>query len=152
VTSELMRFPLVGFGPQLALAAGVLALLASGLACGFPARVCRALTPLVLLAALALAALTLPGASHGPLIHVDGLALGWQYVFYIGALPFALLMRADDEVSPALLLGSVLGMALLASSANLLMLFIGLEFLSLPAYLLVARAKGRGPGAPEAAV
>ncbi len=149
---DLMRFPLVGFGPQLALAGGVLLALASGLSRSIPARFSRALGPAALVAALVLAALTLPGASQGPLIRVDGLSLGWQYVFYLGALPFAFLMRSDDEVSPALLLGSVLGMALLAASANLLMLFIGLEFLSLPAYLLVARAKGRGPGANEAAV
>ena len=150
--TQLMTFPFVGFGPQLALAAGLLVTLASGLASGVPADFSRRLAPAALVAALALAALTLPGASSGPLIRVDGLSLGWEYVFFVGGLPFALLMRCDDEVTPTLLLGSVLGMTLLACAGNLLMLFLGLEFLSLPAYLLVARAKGRGAGANEAAV
>lgn len=148
----LVRFPFVGFGPQLALGAGLLAALISGLWPRVPAASSRAVGAIALVLALVLAALTLPGTGEGMLIRVDGIAIGWQYVFYLGALPFALLMRSDDEVSPALMLGSVLGMALLAASANLLMLFIGLEFLSLPAYLLVARAKGRNAGAQEAAV
>jgi NADH-quinone oxidoreductase subunit N len=62
------------------------------------------------------------------------------------------LSLAGDEVPAALALGSLLGMTLLAASANLLMLFIGLEFMSLPAYLLVGRGGGKSGAAQEASI
>lgn len=144
--------PLNLLGSQLALGAGLVGALVAGAARGVPARATRWLAALALVAAAALASRTLPGAAGGPLLRVDGTGLAWQYLFCLAALPFALIAPTTDEVVPALLLSSVLGMALLASAGNLIMLFIGLEFLSLPAYLLVARAPGRGRAANEAAV
>lgn len=135
-------------GPQFALAAGIICVLTVGMLNKVPARLCRILVLFVLLAAAALAAMTAPGV-FGPLVRIDGLGLSWQFLFYVGAIPYALSLDAD-EVPAALLLGSVLGMSLLASSGSLLMLFIGLEFMSLPAYLLVAR--GESENAAEAAV
>lgn len=138
-------------GSQLALGAGLVGTLLAG-TFAWPARASRALAAVALAAAAALAAQALPGSASGPLLRVDGAAIAWQYLFCAGALPFALVARASDEVVPALLLASVLGMALLSASGSLVMLFVGLEFLSLPAYLLVARAPGRGAAAQEAAV
>lgn len=147
----LARFPLPGLAPQLALGAGLAAALAAGAARRAPA-VSRAVAAAALLCAAALAWTTEPGAAAGVLARVDGFALAWILLFCVGALPFVAAARSRDEVVPALALASVLGMGLLAASSNLIMLFIGLEFLSLPAYLLVARAPGRRSGAQEAAV
>jgi NADH-quinone oxidoreductase subunit N len=71
----------------------------------------------------------------------DAKSVGWQYLIYLGALPLALWLDGTDDVLSALFLGSTLGMSLLAAAANLPMLFIALEFMSLPAYLLVARSR-----------
>ncbi len=148
--NALAEFPFVGLGPQLALAAGILSVLLAGMSGRATAFFFRAAVVLVLLLALALSALTFPQV-YAPLIRLDGLGIAWQWLFYIGALPFALSLGCD-EVPAALVLGSVLGMSLLAASGNLLMLFIGLEFMSLPAYLLVARGSGLSAQASEAAV
>lgn len=139
----LAQSPLAGLWPQLALAAAVCAVLLSGIAVPSGGRAWKLLGPLALIAAFALVFFVTGASQQGPLLRFDGLAIGWQLLFYAGALPVALLLRSDDEVGAALLLGSVLGMGLLASAGSLLMLFIGLEFMSLPAYLLVARGERR---------
>ena len=133
--------------PQAVLAAGAIGALFLGALRRDSAQLLRLLRTGTLLAALALLALSAPGEA-GPLIRLDGRGLAWQFLVYAGALPFALLVRSDDEVVTALFLGSVLGMGLLAASSSLLMLFIALEFMSLPAYVLVAR--GRKGAALEA--
>ncbi|MBI3554373.1 MAG: hypothetical protein HY077_17895 [Elusimicrobia bacterium] len=148
--NPLLQFPFVGLGPQLCLGAGLLAALAAGMSQRLPRGFLRAVVLFVLASSTLLAGLTVPGA-YGPLIRIDGLGVSWQFLFYLGAVPYALSL-AEDEVPAALALGSVLGMALLAVSGNLLMLFIGLEFMSLPAYLLVSRGGGRSGQAEEAAV
>lgn len=129
--------------PQAALAAGVFGALGLGLLRRPPALAVRALALLAPLAALFL----LKGAAVAelqPLLGADVKGLFWQLPIILGALPLAALSSGDD-VEAALFLGSVLGMSLLAVSSNLPMLFVSLEFMSLPAYLLVARA-GRGDG------
>jgi NADH-quinone oxidoreductase subunit N len=129
--------------PQAALAAGVLGALGLGLLKRPSARLVRALALAAPLAALWLLRGLAP-AFLPPLIGADMTGLCWQLVIYCGALPLAFLSSGDD-VEAALFLGSVLGMSLLAVAGNLLMLFVGLEFMSLPSYLLVARA-GTGDG------
>jgi len=124
--------------PQAALAAGVLGALGLGLAARPKALWGRLLGALALLAALFALRLAPPDLLP-PLISVDMKSLGWQLVIYAGALPLAV-CSAGDDVETALLLGATLGMGLLCVAGNLLMLFVGLEFMSLPAYLLVARA------------
>lgn len=130
--------------PQSALAAGVLGALGLGLLRRPPAPAVRAAALLAPLAALVLlqreSAVFLP-----PLLSVDFKSLGWQLVIYAAALPLALRSSGDD-VEAALFLGAVLGMGLISAAGNLPMLFIGLEFMSLPAYLLVARAGSGDPG------
>ncbi len=141
---------LVALGPQACLAAGLFCALASGMMIKLPASFYRALVVFVLICAAVLAALGAP-QSLPPLGRVDGIGISWQFLFYLGAVPYALSLT-DDEVPAALFLGSVLGMALLAVASNLLMLFIGLEFMSLPVYLLVSRGGGGTEHSEEAAV
>ena len=139
--------------PQATLAAAALFTLGAGMFPGFSRPALRIVTVAALLAAVFQLRLAAPGLAGHPLISVDGIGLAWQGLFCLGALPAALLLDWDDEVPPALLLGSVLGMGLLAASGNLLMLFLGLEFMSLPAYALVARSGPKGERASlEAAV
>lgn len=143
--------PLFSLAPQAALAAGIVAAILIGLLDEAPKAMLRLVTMSVVVAALILCGATIPQAS-GPLIRLDPIGLGWQALIYAGALPLAALLRAEDEIPVALFFGSALGMGLLAAAGNFLMLFIGLEFMSLPAYLLVARGGGRGGGSREAAV
>jgi NADH-quinone oxidoreductase subunit N len=137
--------------PQAALAAGVLGALGLGLFRRPPALAVRILALAAPLAALFLLKTAAPAALP-PLVFTDVKGLFWQLAIILGALPLAYLASGDD-VEAVLFLGSVLGMSLLAVAGNLPMLFVGLEFMSLPAYLLVARA-GEGHGAKrlEAAV
>ncbi len=137
-------------GPQMVLAGGFLAVLAAGMASLSP-KFIKSLVILALVAALVLASGATPG-SDGALLSLDGIGFSWQLIFYAAALPLAFLMAAKSEVAPALVLGSVLGLGILAVSGNLLMLFIGLELMSLPAYLLVARSRGGAKTATEAAL
>lgn len=132
-------FPLA---PQAALAAGVLGALSLGLLRRPPALALRALT-LASIGGAMLLAVGLPADAYSSLILLaDAKSIGWQYLIYLGALPLAYWLDGEDDVLAALFLGAVLGMSLLASAANLPMLFIALEFMSLPAYLLVARSRG----------
>lgn len=137
--------------PQAALTAGVVGALGLGLARRPPALAVRVLALAAPLAALFLLRSAAPAVA-APLIGTDGKSLFWQFAIYLGALPLAFLSSGDD-VEAALFLGATLGMGLLAVAGNLAMLFVGLEFMSLPAYLLVARAgTGGGTRRLEAAV
>jgi NADH-quinone oxidoreductase subunit N len=137
--------------PQAALAAGVFGALGLGLVRRPGAIWSRALAGLALIAAL-FALLHAPLGISAPLISSDKYGLGWQIAIYAGALPLAFCCAGDD-LETVLFLGATLGMSLLCVAGNLPMLFLGLEFMSLPAYLLVERA-GTGARAPrlEAAV
>jgi NADH-quinone oxidoreductase subunit N len=137
--------------PQAALAAGVLGALGLGLLRRPPALLVRAFALAAPLAALWLLRSAAPVVLP-PLVAADTAGLWWQLVIYCGALPLAFLSSGDDAEA-ALFLGSLLGMGLLAVAGNLPMLYVGLEFMSLPAYLLVARAgTGDGSARLEAAV
>lgn len=126
---------------QAVLGAGAAGALALGLLRRPPAAF-RALAAVVCLAALGLSLAALPGGSG--LVRLDASGAAWQWLFYAGAIPLALSLPRQDEVPTALLLGSLLGMGLLAAAGNLLLLFIGLEGMSLPAYVLVSRQGARG--------
>ncbi len=131
-------------GPQAALAAGTVGALCLGLLRRPPARALRFLAFAAVAGAMVLVALGPGGALVSTVLAVDAKSSGWLYVIGLSALPLAYWHDGEDDVFTALFLGSTLGMSLLASAANLPMLFIGLEFMSLPAYLLVARSR---PGA-----
>ncbi|MBI5241725.1 MAG: hypothetical protein HY926_14725 [Elusimicrobia bacterium] len=141
------------WGPAAVLAGGSLAVLAIGLGASDehrpPAWLMRATAAAAVLLALALGAVS-PEAARPPLLRGDLLGSSLQAVFLAAGLPFLFMMDPADEVPPALALGSLIGMAIIAVSGSLLALFIGLELMSVPAYLLVARS--RSPRALEAAV
>lgn len=59
----------------------------------------------------------------------------------------------DNEDAPdfyTLLIGSTIGMMLMASANNLLMLFLGVEMASVPSYVMVGFLKGRKPSSEAA--
>lgn len=141
----------IPMGPQLALAAGTVGALSLGLLRRPPAALLRLLAVGAVAAAMGLAAYTPELGALSTVALGDAKSVGWQYLIFLGALPLALTLEGDDDVEIALFLGSTLGMSLLAAAANLPMLFIALEFMSLPAYLLVARSRP-GPRGLEAAV
>lgn len=127
--------------PQAALAAGVLGALSLGLMRKPPALALRALAVASVAGAMLLAVCSASGGYASAIVLTDSKSIGWQYLIYLGALPLALWLDGEDDVLVALFLGATLGMSLLASASNLPMLFIALEFMSLPAYLLVARSR-----------
>ncbi|MDD5656240.1 MAG: proton-conducting transporter membrane subunit [Elusimicrobia bacterium] len=133
--------PLRLLWPQCALAAGVLFVLAAGaVRRAAPGAGLKAASLAFVAAALALLAPT-PEAASAPLLGLDALGRSLQGVFFAAALPLLYVMEPADEVPPALVLAALVGMGLIAVSANLLTLFLGLETMSLPAYLLVSRSR-----------
>lgn len=126
--------------PQAIIVAVIFTVLALGLLRRPPAFAIKILGVFAVLAALWSLSLT-PLGGAAPLIDVDLKSLAWQIAIYIGALPLAFMLSGDD-VETALFLGCVLGMGIISTAANLPMLFVGLEFMSLPAYLLLARVSG----------
>ena len=142
---------MMALGSQAVLAAGVIGTLSLGLMRRPPALLVRALAVATIVCAMLLTVWTPAGSFSSTILLCDSKSVGWQYLIYLGALPLALWLDGTDDVMTALFLGATLGMSLLASAANLPMLFIALEFMSLPAYLLVARSQ-RSSRALEAAV
>ncbi len=136
--------------PQAALAVGALAVLAAGASRRASLQVVKGLALAAVVVALLLLMTVRLQVVCLPLLRSDLLGSGLQAVFLSAAIPLLCLMEPADEVPPALVLGSLIGMGLIAVSGNLLMLFIGLELMSVPAYLLVARS--RSPQALEASV
>lgn len=137
--------------PQAALAAGVIGTLSLGLLRRPPAGALRAVAFATIVSAMLFSVWAPVAPWTGALTLTDAKSAGWLYLILLGALPLALWLDGEDDVTTALFLGSTLGMALLAGAGNLPMLFIALEFMSLPAYLLVARSRP-GPRGLEAAV
>jgi NADH-quinone oxidoreductase subunit N len=76
---------------------------------------------------------------------MDTLTLGLSMLFYVAGLVTILLSLRADATRVAgqgeyysLLLGSITGMVMLAAAENLITLFIGIELLSIPLYVLCA--------------
>ena len=140
---------LVRLSPLIALVVGANVVLLAGLLRG--AGVQRVLVPL--LAALTLivaAALSIaiwePGDVE-PLVEsalaADTLALSMSLLFYLAGLATIALSLRSSAVREAgageyytLLLASIVGMVVLAAAENLITLFVGLELLSIPLYVL----------------
>ncbi len=135
--------------PLLSVLGGSAVVLLVGLLPGW--RIQRLLAPLLAIAAL-LAAIGLtiwiwkPGGIRpivADALSVDTLALGISVLFYVaGIATIVLSMRSQviRETGPgeyaSLLLGSIGGMVLLAGAQNLVTVFIGIELLSIPLYIL----------------
>jgi NADH-quinone oxidoreductase subunit N len=137
--------------PLMALVGGSVAVLMVGL---FRSRFVRHVLVPLLTAATLLTAMGLtiwiwdPGVQT-PIIEgsltVDTLALGLSMLFYVaGLVCVALSMRAVATRTAghgeyhSMLLGSITGMVVLAQSSDLITLFVGLELLSIPLYVLCA--------------
>ncbi len=142
-----------GLAPIFATAGGAMVVLIAGL---FPGRVVqRALVPLLAAVALVVAIVFSivnwePGDS-APIISgalsIDTLALFMSLLFYVSglaAIGLSLRWESVQEVGAgeylALLLGSITGMVVLAGAENLVTLFVGIELLSIPLYVLCASA------------
>jgi NADH-quinone oxidoreductase subunit N len=137
--------------PLMATAGGSVVVLMVGLA---PQRFARAvLVPLLsavaLLTAIGLSIWIWQPGNRPTIIQgalgVDTLSIGMSMLFYVSGLAtIALSLRshAVDEAGHGeyycLLLGSITGMVVLAEAESLLTLFVGLELLSIPLYVLCA--------------
>jgi len=107
-------------------------------------------------AAVAAAGLALSGFTAAPFagqFSVDPVGLAAKAMVLALALPVLLIARADfaEPEFPVLLLSSLYGVCLMQSADSFLTLFLGLEILSLPLYVLVLLA-WRRPQAAEAAL
>ena len=138
-----------GLSPLIALVSGSCVVLLAGLFSGRFAQ--RVLTPALTLVAL--------GAATGLSIWnwdedkriiegalaIDNLTLGMSLLFFAAGMLTVLLSLRSRSMREAgsgayysLLLGSIAGMVLLAAASNLVAVFIGLELLSIPLYVLCA--------------
>lgn len=138
-----------GFSPFVALSVGALLVLLVGLLRGSVARE-RVVPWLTLLTLGVSMAFEIARFHHHAQIisgalTVDDLALVLDLLFCVAALAVVILSwrgvastEAGHGEYHALLLFSVLGMAILVSAQNLITLFIGIELLSIPLYVLCA--------------
>jgi len=140
-----------GLSPLLATTGGIVVVLMVGLF--KPRFVQRALVPaLAALALLAAIGLTVwvwdPGDSK-PIIEgalaIDTLALSVSVIVFVAALATVVLSLRSEGMREAgsgeymaLLLASVSGMVILAGAENIATLFVGIELLSIPLYVLCA--------------
>jgi NADH-quinone oxidoreductase subunit N len=137
--------------PLMATAGGSVIVLLVGL---FPQRFARTvlvplLTAVSLGAAIGLTIWIWGRGDRPPIIEgalgVDALSLGMSMLFYVSGLATVVLSLRAHAVHEAghgeyysLLLGSITGMVVLAQAESLLTLFVGLELLSIPLYVLCA--------------
>lgn len=148
----------MGLAPLFAVLGGAAAVLMVGLIKG--PFVQRVLVPLVTVVALGAAiGLTIANWTPGdtkPIISqalsIDTLSLSLSLLFYVMGLATVLLSWRSEAYREAgggeymcLLLGSIGGMVLLAGAENLVTLFVGLELLSIPLYVLCASEVRRAP-------
>jgi NADH-quinone oxidoreductase subunit N len=137
-----------GLSPLIALTAGTCVTLLAGLFRGRAARVMVLICALATLAAAGGLSAWQFGESKSLVegaLRSDDLSLSLSFVFYAAAalaLGLALGERGHEQTSLAdyagLLLASVTGMVVLAGATNLVTLFVGLELLSIPLYVLCA--------------
>ena len=167
-----MNFELLYISPELILALGGILVLAVSLGYrkwAVPGKVTpfspETLGILVLAAALAASVFlaTRPGihkgiSQFGGLMAVDGLAVFFKIIAAFSGIIVAFLavdyfqgMRIHRGEFYALLIFAVLAINFLAASADLIMIYLSLEFLSLTSYVLVGYLK-QDPRSSEAAV
>jgi NADH-quinone oxidoreductase subunit N len=140
-----------GLSPLIAVVAGSVVVLMVGLLRGNTIHrlVVPALTVASLLTAIGLSLWVWEPGQRTPIVSgalsIDTLALGLSMLFYISGIATVLLSLRSDAVRQAgggeyysLLLGSIAGMVVLAGAESLITLFIGIELLSIPLYVLCA--------------
>lgn len=97
-----------------------------------------------------------PELIFGGTLRLDGMAFVFRLVFLVGAALTALFMTDQEPEGQqgefyALVLVATLGMSLMASSANLIMLYLAIETTSLPLYIM-AGFMTRDPKSTEAGI
>jgi NADH-quinone oxidoreductase subunit N len=144
-----------GISPLIALTAGMVVVLLAGLAGPRGSRWLSSLLTLATLGATAGLLIWRLGEADADLVagalRMDGLAICASLICVAAAalvIPLTLRDPAAEESgfgeTHALLLGSVLGMVILASAQNLISFFVGLELLSIPLYILCGSHRSRG--------
>jgi NADH-quinone oxidoreductase subunit N len=140
-----------GLSPLFAIVGGSILVLMGGLFRGRSVQrvLIPALTLIALCAAVGLSIWNWEPGDTKPIIEgalaVDTLSLGISILCYVAAIATVFLSLRSDAVREAgggeyftLMLGSVAGMTVLAGAENLITLFIGIELLSIPLYVLCA--------------
>ena len=154
VTFEAPDVDYAGLSPIIALTAGTVVVLLAGLAGPRGNRWLSSILTLLTLAITAGLMIWRLGEPDADLIsgalRVDGLALTIGLMCVLAAafvVPLQLRDEAAEEAghgeTHALLLGSVLGMAMIAQAQNLITFFIALELLSIPLYVLCGSHRSR---------
>lgn len=149
-----MGASLRAIAPELALAAAILALVVVDLLLrGEPRRrVVLGAAALIGLAAAAIGLALLPaerGPIFGGMLALDSFGLFFKGLFLVAAALGVLFGASSDEIPRGrfgeyliLLLSLTLGMSLLASARNLLMIYLAIELVSLPSYILAGFRRG----------
>ncbi len=159
------------FGPDLALVGTLIVILVGAMIVGKRPRVCAALAAVGVIVALGLnvqvAGLlsetaggfqgAMEPAAGRPMLIADSLTVFFKFVLLVFLLAVTLLWRVGGSAAVpdapeflVLLLGSALGMSLMVSTLNVLMIVIAIELASLPSYAIVAFDKRSRPGAEGA--
>ncbi len=159
------------FSPELALVATIVVILIAPLAVGRSSRTTAILALVGIVATIVctlsvsrtvqgggVSGLAPDEAAAGGLLIADNLTVFFKLILMVFAAGVTLLWwygsAAEEKDAPAffvLLLGSALGMSLMTSTLNLLLVIIAIEFASLPSYAIVAFDK-RDRTASEAAL
>lgn len=138
---------LLHFVPEIILSLGILLVLVVDMATGGRRRGVNTTVTFLVLAAAFVAGLMQVGSQPAFLfmgmVTLDPFGIFYK-LFFIGvgavivliAHPYKELTREFHGESYAMLLGVVLGMILLATASNMLMIYLALEMVSLPSYLL----------------
>jgi NADH-quinone oxidoreductase subunit N len=148
----------LGIAPLLAMMGGSIVVLMTGLIRGRVVQ--RVLTPLLTVAALATAIVFAviawdPGRAKPTIagaLTIDPLAVAITVICCVAGIVTVLLSLRADAVRDAgageyyaLILGSVAGMIVLVEASSLVSLFVGIELLSIPLYVLCATEIRREP-------
>lgn len=160
---------LFAFSPMIALTATMLAVVGLPVIFGRGTKLVAGTSALGVLVAFVLALRVLGFVAENPvsglstdlgggMFVADNLSLGFQLILYLFLSAVTLLWwmgsAATERDAPEffiLLLGSALGMAMMVSTTNLLMIVIAIEAASLPSYAIVGFNK-RSPVAAEASL
>jgi NADH-quinone oxidoreductase subunit N len=140
------------FVPELILSGSILVVIIADLLTRGRGRTLNTLLAVGALAAASIAALRLYGAESALLftdmIAIDPFAIYFKLLFYIATALVLLVSQVSPDTSrgeqgelAALMLSIALGLSLMASSVNLLMMVIALELVSVPSYVLAGFLK-----------
>jgi len=146
---------LVAMSPEHLLLAGIVVLLAVDSASDRPRGHLPVALVAVVAAALAAALLAISGYAAAPFpaqLSVDSSAFAAKAIVLVLAIPVLLLARDEFPDGPfyALLLSSLYGACLILSADSFMTLFVGIELMSIPVYVLVLLAMKRSECAEAA--